>query len=834
MRKSFKIALLTTLILTSAVRLWAWDDGQWDSFALMLKKLKYSIIPQTTNTLTLGDSTHKFLSADITTANITTLNWVGAQTNGIVYAGATGLLADTAAISQTYFPVVTGTTGRLVNSVLTQDATSGLKYINGNTIYVPIGGSIDTYADAATDGDTLQLASGTYTITATINPSKQVHIKGAGIGKTIVTTSTASVYCFTTTTGVNNLFLSDMTINNTATTGTGGGLSLAGFNVTGLRLENIEMNMSGAGAAYGVLNGFGSDLTMRNVIINMTGAVNNGSAIRHITDANQTRAGTWLFYNVQTSNTANTGNTMGLNIAASDSDGQTVRCYDCNFQNTSGTNKYGVYQTGDYATTQLFNTTCNGATADVLQSGAGTLTLSNTVLASNTTSGAITYAGTVVASNATLGGSYSTGKLNIAESAASKDIVLYDDDVVHPITAVLPTNAFGAVGPISTTQGGVVMYGLSDANQLALDLVGIIGSADPTDTIGAITIQGGKSNGATSWTSLGAAETILDVQNLTTSRFSVLGGGSLVNYSGTAPTTSPADAFQIYSADLGGAAGQATLHSRGEDGNVVPLGMNLVNDAKGKMINAVYGIVTPANVKLFLVFDKTGATTTVIDRSTIGGSTAHNATLSANASTLSPSISGLCPNLNMTSSAYWDVATSTDFNFGSGGTDTAMSVFVLANLNAATANQYLIARQDNVAPSMSYRLFLDASSKLTFHQLEVNGNTYTGRSYNTAISTTGTWRTYGASYSGGKNPASSNIYLDGVVVDDTDSTAGSYPGQSAVTASTGNFTLSAGPARANFSNARYGVVLFIAEELTAVQAARLDAILRSYAGSDLN
>jgi len=41
---------------------------------------------------------------------------------------------------------------------------------------------------------------------------------------------------------------------------------------------------------------------------------------------------------------------------------------------------------------------------------------------------------------------------------------------------------------------------------------------------------------------------------------------------GVAPTTSPADCFQMYSADIGGAAGKAGAHFRDEEGNIISLG----------------------------------------------------------------------------------------------------------------------------------------------------------------------------------------------------------------------------------------------------------------------
>lgn len=48
--------------------------------------------------------------------------------------------------------------------------------------------------------------------------------------------------------------------------------------------------------------------------------------------------------------------------------------------------------------------------------------------------------------------------------------------------------------------------------------------------------------------------------------------GVLAMGNATAPTTSPADCFQMYSADIGGVAGKAGVHFRDEEGNIVSLG----------------------------------------------------------------------------------------------------------------------------------------------------------------------------------------------------------------------------------------------------------------------
>jgi len=50
---------------------------------------------------------------------------------------------------------------------------------------------------------------------------------------------------------------------------------------------------------------------------------------------------------------------------------------------------------------------------------------------------------------------------------------------------------------------------------------------------------------------------------------------------GVAPTSSPADCFQVYSADIGGAAGKAGVHFRDEAGNVTAIGDGKITDSSG-------------------------------------------------------------------------------------------------------------------------------------------------------------------------------------------------------------------------------------------------------------
>lgn len=58
---------------------------------------------------------------------------------------------------------------------------------------------------------------------------------------------------------------------------------------------------------------------------------------------------------------------------------------------------------------------------------------------------------------------------------------------------------------------------------------------------------------------------------------------------GVAPTTSPADCFQMYSADIGGVAGKAGAHFRDEEGNVISLGSGgVLMSGTARVIKKIY------------------------------------------------------------------------------------------------------------------------------------------------------------------------------------------------------------------------------------------------------
>lgn len=119
--------------------------------------------------------------------------------------------------------------------------------------------------------------------------------------------------------------------------------------------------------------------------------------------------------------------------------------------------------------------------------------------------------------------------------ADNEGLALKDPDVAHGITGLLATDSYAAFYPHSGTNGGLKVLALSDANATALEIEGIIGSADPTDTTEAIAIVGSKSDGATGRADLGASETVLEIKNNATVLTTVLGGGNVGI--GTVPST---------------------------------------------------------------------------------------------------------------------------------------------------------------------------------------------------------------------------------------------------------------------------------------------------------
>ena len=260
--------------------------------------------------------------------------------------------------------------------------------------------------------------------------------------------------------------------------------------------------------------------------------------------------------------------------------------------------------------------------------------------------------------------------------------------------------------------------------------------------------------------------------------------------------------------------------------------------AKAQIIDSVYSIITPSNVRLFLIFDQTGqAVSTITDRSTIGGIAAHVTTLRdgslnpINASTCTPNVAGLCPSLKFDTTHIWNTPDANDLSFGNGSNDSAFSIVALIKPTDMTSAYDIVGKYSNVtgATQKEY-LFLLITGKLYFICYDDSVPASIGRLYNTALTDTATWVTYAATKSIGVTSAAIKLYRNGAQIDDTNSQSGGYVAMENKSALVGDYDLSNLGAIADKGLYAAGVILVVAEELTSTQLRRLDAVLRGYAG----
>jgi hypothetical protein len=116
----------------------------------------------------------------------------------------------------------------------------------------------------------------------------------------------------------------------------------------------------------------------------------------------------------------------------------------------------------------------------------------------------------------------STGQIE----AKDGKLILTDTQVAHGITNHIQTDAYGDLGPIHATRGGLLVNGTSDqesADARSLTLRGLCNDTH-TDTVPVVEINAAKRSG-TAVQALADAETVLQVQNYTTSLIDVLGNG---------------------------------------------------------------------------------------------------------------------------------------------------------------------------------------------------------------------------------------------------------------------------------------------------------------------
>lgn len=175
-----------------------------------------------------------------------------------------------------------------------------------------------------------------------------------------------------------------------------------------------------------------------------------------------------------------------------------------------------------------------------------------------------------------------TAGLTVNQGAADDEIIsLKSSDINSPFSNQSESDTYGLLKKGNESSGGLSVEGFSNASSSVSGLLlnGSIGTTTPDDGTPAVQIIGNRVNGTTR-AALQAGKTVLQVKTYSTALFGILGNGNLqvggivtpgtslargmVWKSGTAPTTAPADAAQLWVADYLGTAGDSRLHIMGE------------------------------------------------------------------------------------------------------------------------------------------------------------------------------------------------------------------------------------------------------------------------------
>ncbi|MBI2542782.1 MAG: tail fiber domain-containing protein [Candidatus Aenigmarchaeota archaeon] len=105
--------------------------------------------------------------------------------------------------------------------------------------------------------------------------------------------------------------------------------------------------------------------------------------------------------------------------------------------------------------------------------------------------------------------------LEIRTPNAENDMMYFSSSGVdHGVTGIVATDIFGTLGNVATAQGTLRIRGLtSSGSGSGIQMIGIIGVTDPTDTVPAVEIRGLKEGAAGDINYLGASETVFAVNN---------------------------------------------------------------------------------------------------------------------------------------------------------------------------------------------------------------------------------------------------------------------------------------------------------------------------------
>jgi hypothetical protein len=232
-------------------------------------------------------------------------------------------------------------------------------------------------------------------------------------------------------------------------------------------------------------------------------------------------------------------------------------------------------------------------------------------------------------------------------------------------------------------------------------------------------------------------------------------------------------------------------------------------------------ILDPDKIRGFWIFDQTGATSTITDRSGRG----HNITLRdgslvpITASACSPGVTGFAPYLIFGTNKLWNTPDHDDFTASAGN---KLSVLGMADIIPGN-NRYL---QKGAAGQYEWAIWF-LPNTINVFMADPTFTNYIGRKFNTSLAgDPGTPHTYGFTYAGGIAASSIKVFRDGSRVDDTDFNGGTFTGMT-----NGSATVETGQAGViNPPTGKQYAVIISSEEWTAAQWDELDTLLRGYAG----
>ena len=354
-------------------------------------------------------------------------------------------------------------------------AASLVKWGAGNVIYVPLAGDIQTYITAATAGDTLILASGTYVVTSTITVGKSLTIKGQGSAATKVNSSTAAIAVFT-------IAASNVRLLDISSTNSGAGTAYTIFvnaGLTNLQIQNVIGILSGTGTKYGVWSL--SSVTVSDSEFYPTSSDSNSNGVYLYNDSSATLNITANIQSVRVIATGVANNNRGI-VGNNNNTAYTITINSVNnwlfSYGTTGTTDIALYSYStatNNVTINDYQSILNGADYDVLNTSTNVLALNGSILSNGTISGTITRKYDMQASSSTVNGyltstDWSTfnGKVSGPAGATDNNVVLFNgatgklikDGGTLGTAAFAATTAFdvaGAAAAVTPTTLGLVI-----------------------------------------------------------------------------------------------------------------------------------------------------------------------------------------------------------------------------------------------------------------------------------------------------------------------------------------------------------------------------------------